>query len=57
MSWEVTDMRHERVREIFAKCKELKHNETTMVFLLANMNDKRLGEFHKQYVTEKPVKA
>lgn len=42
--------RYKKVDDIFKKAIELGSNKTTIVFLLATMNDKALTKFHKEFM-------
>ena len=46
--------RHKLFKEIMEQAKKLNANETTLVFLIATMNDKALTKFHKEMM-EKDV--
>ncbi len=45
--------RHKLVSEIFLHCDVINANKTTVVFLLATMNDKELTKFHLEFMTKK----
>lgn len=47
------DRRFKLVGEIFLHATKLNANKSTIVFLLATMNDKRLTKFHKEFLTTK----
>jgi hypothetical protein len=42
--------RHKLVQEIIIKARLLKLNETTLIYLLATMTDKKLTIFHKEII-------
>lgn len=44
--------RHRLFKEIMVKGKELNANDTTLVFLIASMNDKALTKFHKEMMSK-----
>jgi hypothetical protein len=46
--------RHKLVSEIFKHSDVIKVNKTTVVFLLATMNDKELTKFHKEFMSKEP---
>lgn len=48
--------RHKLIAEIFQKTKDIGANPTTVVFLLATMNDKALTKFHKEFMEKKVEK-
>ncbi len=45
--------RHKLVSEIFKHCDIIKANKTTVVFLLATMNDRELTKFHSEFMNQK----
>jgi hypothetical protein len=45
--------REEKVQQIMQHAKSINANITTVVFLLAMMNDKRLTKFHEEFLTKK----
>lgn len=46
--------RHTKVQDIFKHAEVLNSNRSTLVFLLATMNDKELTKFHKEYLSIVP---
>lgn len=46
------DRRHKLVKEILDHCEKSSHNKTTILFLLAKMNDKKLTIFHTEYLKQ-----
>lgn len=44
--------RHKLVSEIYKYAELINANKTTIVFLLATMNDKELTKFHKEFLTK-----
>lgn len=44
------------VQEIFAHCKIIGSNQTTLIFLLATLTDRGLTKFHKEYLAIKKEK-
>lgn len=44
--------RHKLVSEIYKRAELIHTNKTTIVFLLATMNDKELTKFHKEFLTK-----
>ena len=43
-----------KVREIYEHCEKIGANKTTVVFLLAMINDKQLTKFHKEFLGKTP---
>ena len=42
--------RHKLFKEIMEQAEKLNANKTTLVFLIATMNDKALTKFHKEFM-------
>jgi hypothetical protein len=49
--------REEKVQQIYEHTKLVKVNISTMVFLIAMMNDKALTKFHKEFLEKPPDDA
>ena len=52
----IVDMRrHKLVSEIFKHAEVIGTNKSTVVFILATMNDRELTRFHKEFLQNKPL--
>jgi hypothetical protein len=48
--------RHQKLQDILNRAKERKTNITTLIFLIATMNDKALTKFYVEFMAIKNIK-